>query len=44
MKLLNSTKGCKLINTNTYRDDYWGVYMGKGKNVLGKLLMKIRDQ
>jgi ribA/ribD-fused uncharacterized protein len=44
MKLLNSTKGCKLINTNTYRDDYWGVYMGKGKNVLGRLLMKIRDE
>ena len=43
-KLLSNTKGCKLINTNTYRDDYWGVYMGKGKNVLGKLLMKIRDQ
>ena len=42
-KLLLKTKGYKLINTNTYRDDYWGVYMGKGKNILGKLLMKIRD-
>lgn len=44
MKLLLKTKGQNLINTNTYRDDYWGVYMGKGKNLLGKLLMKIRDE
>ena len=42
--LLLKTKGMKLINTNTYRDDYWGVYMGKGKNILGRLLMKIRDE
>lgn len=44
MGLLSKTKGMNLINTNTYRDDYWGVYMGKGKNVLGRLLMKIRDE
>ena len=42
-KKLKATKNAKLINTNTYRDEYWGVYMGKGKNILGILLTKVRD-
>lgn len=42
-KKLKATKNAKLINTNTYRDEYWGVYMGKGKNILGILLTKVRE-
>lgn len=33
----------ELINANNWKDDYWGVYNGNGKNMLGKILMKIRD-
>ena len=32
-----------LIEGNTWGDRYWGVCSGKGKNKLGKLLMKIRE-
>ena len=42
--LLFNTKGKKLLNNNTYGDEYWGIYLGKGGNRLGKLLMKIRDE
>ena len=42
-KKLLSTKGKKLLNNNTYRDNYWGIYYGEGENVLGQLLEKIRD-
>jgi len=26
-----------------FNEEYWGVYDGKGKNVLGKILMNIRS-
>lgn len=32
-----------IINENFWGDEFWGVCKGKGKNILGKLLMKIRD-
>ena len=41
---LVTTQGYELIEGNTWGDDWWGVYKGKGLNVLGKLLMEIRDQ
>lgn len=41
-KLLD-TRGKVLIEENTWGDVYWGVCNGKGKNVLGKLLMDIRN-
>lgn len=34
----------KLIEGNTHGDDFWGVATMKGKNHLGKLLMKLRDE
>ena len=40
---LIATRDAKLIEGNWWGDSYWGVYGGKGKNKLGKLLMKIRD-
>ena len=32
-----------IIHDNYWGDTFWGVYKGKGKNILGKLLMCIRD-
>lgn len=32
-----------IIHDNYWEDQYWGVYKGSGKNILGKLLMNIRD-
>ena len=37
--------GDKLLEeTNYWGDQYYGVYMGKGKNMLGLLLMKVREE
>jgi ribA/ribD-fused uncharacterized protein len=41
---LMATYPDKLVEGNWWRDEYWGVYDGRGKNVLGKLLMKVRDE
>ena len=32
-----------LVEGNTWNDTFWGVCKGKGSNVLGSLLMSIRD-
>lgn len=32
-----------IIEGNYWNDTFWGVCNGKGKNVLGKLIMEIRD-
>lgn len=42
-RLLN-TGNRKLIEGNTWGDQEWGVCKGKGKNLLGKLLMKVRSE
>lgn len=39
---LKATGIAPLVEGNTWRDRYWGTYMGQGENHLGKLLMKIR--
>jgi len=41
-KLLN-TGDALLIERNTWGDEFWGQVNGKGKNILGKLLMEIRN-
>lgn len=47
--LLDQTKDSELIEGNTWHDNYWGDCICEqhksveGVNVLGKLLMKIRD-
>lgn len=42
-KLLET--GSKYLEETNYWDDtFWGVYMGKGKNHLGELLMKVRNE
>ena len=32
-----------IIHDNYWKDTYWGVYKNEGKNILGKMLMNIRD-
>lgn len=46
---LLGTRGKELIEGNGWHDNYWGVCScgrckGKGRNVLGKMLMRIRDK
>jgi predicted NAD-dependent protein-ADP-ribosyltransferase YbiA (DUF1768 family) len=43
-QLLLATGTAKLIEGNFWGDTYWGVCAGIGRNNLGKLLMKIRDE
>lgn len=43
-ELLLKTGNSELIEGNYWGDRYWGVFEGKGKNILGKILMKIRDE
>lgn len=41
---LDATKGFELIEGNTWNDIHWGVCNGVGENMLGRLLMDIRDR
>ena len=34
----------ELVESNTWNDTYWGVCRGRGKNMLGKILMKVREE
>lgn len=50
-ELLDKTKGYELVEGNTWHDNYWGdcrctrgACQGKGKNMSGVLLMKVRDE
>lgn len=42
-KLL-ATGDQELVEGNWWRDTFWGVYRGVGRNELGKILMKIRQE
>jgi len=41
-KRLKETGDAFITHENYWKDTYWGVYKGKGKDILGKLLMDIR--
>lgn len=41
-RLIN-TYGARLIEGNDWGDKFWGMYNGKGKNILGNLLTLIRN-
>jgi predicted NAD-dependent protein-ADP-ribosyltransferase YbiA (DUF1768 family)/hypoxanthine phosphoribosyltransferase len=41
-KLL-STGNCYLLEGNTWNDTYWGFCNNRGRNFLGRILMKVRD-
>ncbi len=43
-ELLLSTGDEQLIEGNDWRDTFWGVCDGKGKNHLGRILMDVRDE
>lgn len=43
LKLL-ATEDHELIEGNTWNDTYWGVCRGRGKNMLGKTLMRVRNE
>ena len=40
---LDATAPATLEEGNTWGDTFWGVCGGRGRNMLGKLLMEIRD-
>lgn len=42
-KLL-ATRDAELIEGNTWNDRYWGVCRGEGKNKLGQILMRVREE
>lgn len=42
-KLLE-TGNKELIEGNMWHDKYWGIYKNQGKNKLGKILMKVREE
>jgi len=42
--LLLVTENIPLVEGNTWHDTTWGVCNGVGSNLLGKLLMEIRDE
>ena len=34
----------EIVEGNTWGDTFWGVYKGQGENMLGKILMEVRDE
>lgn len=42
-KLLEGTKNRKLVEGNDWGDTYWGVCDGRGRNVLGRVIMQLRS-
>ena len=44
MAKLVATDQAVLVEGNTWRDTFWGVCDGQGRNILGNLLMQIRSE
>lgn len=42
--MLLATDDAKLIEGNTWNDTTWGVCRGRGQNLLGKILMEVREE
>lgn len=44
-ELLNKLKAIEgeIVETNNWGDTFWGKCYGRGQNILGKILMEIRD-
>ena len=42
--MLMETGDAELVEGNTWGDTFWGVYDGHGQNMLGKLLMEVREE
>lgn len=43
-QMLLATGTAELVEGNTWGDKFWGVSGGRGENMLGKLLMQVRDE
>lgn len=43
-KKLIDTGDAILIEGNNHRDKFWGMYKGEGENMLGIILMKLREE
>lgn len=43
-RLLLATAPEELVEINTWGDRYWGVSRGEGQNMLGRLLMEVREE
>ena len=43
-KMLLATGDRQLVEGNRWHDTYWGVCNGRGENMLGKILMKVREE
>jgi len=43
-KELLNTNNEELVNFTTWNNTFWGITNGEGKNHLGKILMRIRDE
>jgi hypothetical protein len=43
-RALLDTGSAKLVEVNNWNDTFWGVCRGKGKNMLGKILMEVREE
>jgi len=41
---LLATGDVRLVEGNTWRDNFWGVYQGRGENHLGEILMQVRQE
>ena len=41
---LLATGKATLVEGNSWGDTFWGVCRGKGKNMLGKILMRVRKR
>ena len=41
---LKATGSARLVEGNNWGDTFWGMSGGKGKNVLGEILMRIREE
>lgn len=41
---LKQTRPSRLIEGNTWGDTFWGVCNGRGQNMLGEILMQVRDE
>lgn len=42
--MLLETGDERLVEGNYWRDSFWGVVNGRGENMLGKLLMEVREE
>ena len=42
--LLLKTEDAELVHVNTWNDRVWGVCRGSGQNLLGKILMEVRQE